>query len=569
MTAWRDLWLEGRWDGGRLAVRGNGPWSGSGAGRDVVGEFHAPDDARHVPDRLLPSSGAPRAGAFAGMTVDPATRSLLFATDPFGIRALFYWSDGSRVVCATSLAHLSRASAIPLNIDWGTVYHYLNFGYVPGPATIYRDVFVLPPGTLGRAVEGKVELVPYWDMAYPGDAQDPLPALTAALRHRIEQAVRQAWPGDAVPTGCFLSGGTDSGAIAAIASSIRAPLKAYSIAFTEDAYDELSYARMLAERLPLEHHVHHLTAADLLESIPLLSAGCGQPFGNPSIVATWRCARLARETGTELLLAGDGGDELFGGNERYAKDRVYALYERVPSALRRSVAALARHVPGESLLLNRIRNVAYRGTLANPERHYSDDALASRRWDSVTSTIRAHTTQDASLALLRAHWDRIGPAHEIDRLMYVDLKTAIWSNDLVKVMTAARMAGLRVRFPFLDPALAAFTGRLRPHLKVRGREKRWLFKRALADLLPPLVLHKPKHGFGVPVSEWIRGDRRVREAVLDPIRDSRSLVRECFTAQALDGLADEHLHGRWDHGSWLWALAMLARWHESRARHAA
>jgi asparagine synthase (glutamine-hydrolysing) len=533
-----------------------------------VGEIHGAGVPPDLLARLLSPGGSPAvelpAGSFAGIAADSVTQSLLFATDPFGIRPLFYWSDGDRVVCATRLSDLLHRGRVPASVDWLAVYHYLNFGYVPGPGTIYREVSLLPPGAVARAIAGKVEITQYWDMEYPGGADGDLAALATGLRTQIERAIRLAWPLDTAPgrVGCFLSGGTDSGTIAAIASTIDAPLKAFSIAFSEDSYDELAYAQLLAARFPLEHHVHRLSADDLLESIPLLTAESAQPFGNPSIVATWRCARLARESGSDLLLAGDGGDELFGGNERYAKDRVYALYGHLPARLRRGLATLARWLPGESLPLNRLRNVAYRGTLPNPERLYSDDALGSRYWDTlVVPELRRHVSRDASLALVRSHWDRVPAGHEIDRLMYVDLKTAIWGNDLVKVTTAARVGGVRVRFPFLDPELASFTGKLEPRMKVRGREKRWLFKRALADVLPSRVLHKPKHGFGVPVAEWIRTDRRVREAVLDPVLDSKSLVGESLTPAGLRQLVDEHLRGHWDHGAWLWALMMLARWH--------
>jgi asparagine synthase (glutamine-hydrolysing) len=213
---------------------------------------------------------------------------------------------------------------------------------------------------------------------------------------------------------------------------------------------------------------------------------------------------------------------------------------------------------------NRLRNFAYRGDLANPERLYSDDALAADAWDALLGPrLRGRVERGAALEVFRDHWDRVGPVHEIDRLLYVDLKTAIWGNDLVKVMSAARVAGIRVRFPFLDPVLASFTGRLGPAMKVRRLTKRYLFRRAVEGILPPEVIHKPKHGFSVPVREWIRGHRRVRDAVLGPILDSGSLVRDCVSGRGLQRLVDEHLHGLWDHSTRLWALMMLARWHRA------
>ncbi|HEV8586849.1 MAG TPA: asparagine synthase-related protein [Methylomirabilota bacterium] len=507
------------------------------------------------------------AGGHAEAIVDAGARTLDLATDPWGIRPLYYWSDGQRVVFATRLPDLLRAGGLTPELDPAAVYHYLNFAYVPGPGTIYRDVFVLPPGTIARCREGKVAVEPAWDMRYPADARGSEARLAAALREEIERAVAGAWAGAGPAAGCFLSGGTDSGTIAAVLAQRGAGLPAYSIAFAEDAYDELRYARLLAARHGLAHHVHVLSVDDLLASVPVLGAACDQPFGNPSAVATWRCARLARETGVDVLLAGDGGDELFGGNERYRKDRVYGAYHRLPRAIRAALRALAAAAPAGGLLLNRMRNVTERGDVPNPERLYTDDALASRRWEAlIAPALRARVVRTASLDVVRGHWDRVGPVDEIDRLMYVDLKTAIWGNDLVKVAAAARAAGLRVRFPFLDTRLAELTGRLGGRMKLRGLEKRYLFKRAVADLLPPDVLGKPKHGFGVPVAEWVRHDRRVREVVLDPILDPASPLDDYLTRRGREELVAEHLAGRWDHGTWLWALMMLARWRHAMER---
>lgn len=569
MSAWTEICGEARWNGSALRAHLYRPERrrlAHDADVVVAGEIHHGDALVWVRDRLASvqcPAPPPITGAFAAVGVDVTRGTLVLATDAFGIRPLYYWSDGERVVFATRLADLVRAGGFSPTLDWTAVYHYLNFTYVPGPGTIFSGMSVVPPGSLARCTRGKAVVERYWDVAYPADASDTERALATALRHEIDRAVRASWPG--LPrgeSGCFLSGGTDSGTVAGILSTVQRPLKAYSIAFTENAYDELGYAKILARRYGLEHHVHHLTPEDLLASIPVLVAGCDQPFGNPSAIGTWRCARLARETGVEAMIAGDGGDELFGGNERYAKDYVYRLYHRLPAVLRRAVLDVTRAVPGRGLALNRLRNFAERGNVPNPDRLYADDALASRRWDGlVRAALRARVRRDASVEVMRDHWARVERADEVDRLMYVDLKTAIWGNDLVKVVTAARAAGVRVRFPLLDPALADFTGRLGGTMKVRRLEKRYLFKRAVADLLPAAVLAKKKHGFGVPVGEWVRTDPRVRDAVLDPILDRRSILRECITSAGLERLVDEHDGGEWDHGVWLWALMMLARWH--------
>jgi asparagine synthase (glutamine-hydrolysing) len=447
------------------------------------------------------------------------------------------------------------------------VYLYLNFGYVPGPDTIFQHVSVLPPGSIGIWKKGTLEVAAYWDVTYPGDADASADELALALRRQLERCVRERWPDNmsADAVGVFLSGGTDSGTIAAILAQNRSHLKAFTIAFAESAYNELSYAKAIAGQYRLDHSLAHLSADDLLASTSCLVAGLDQPLGDSSLVATFRCARLARETGVSLLLAGDGGDELFGGNERYAIDALYARYARTPLWLRKTVLACLHALPDASHTLNRARNVAYRGTLSNPERFYSGDALASRYWDSLLDPeFRDQLTRDAPLDVVRRHYHHADARTDLDRLLCVDLKMAIAGSDLVKVTTAGRLAGVRVRFPMLDATLAAFTGRLPSTLKVRGREKRYLFKQAVADLLPERVREKPKHGFGVPVGEWIRANRRVRDEVLGPLIDDSRPLGAWMTRAGLERLVDDHLHARWNYGPWLWALMMLARWNQSR-----
>ncbi len=575
VNTWPDFAGEAYWTGDGLRVSVEGPggvcsWTSTDRQALIfAGELHAPEVngalaglTRAVLD-AVPSHLSQLTGGFALVLLVPHSQSVLLATDHFGIRPLYHWSKGGRTVFATRLDRLLQWIRTPLSIDWPAVSHYLNFTYVPGPDTIYCGVSVLSPGSVVSCQRSLVAASSYWDVQYSAQASASVKELTAALRDEIERAVHQALPTELTPPaiGTFLSGGTDSGTIAGLVSRIRSPLKAYSIAFHEGSHNEIGYAERLAMHFGLSHYVHYLTAAELLESIPLLVHTCDQPLGNPSLVAAWRCAQLAAESGAQLLLAGDGGDELFGGNERYGKDRIYARYHRLPSWTRRMILALVRTFPARSLLRNRLYNFVYRGNLPNPERFYMDDAFASKWGETLASPqLCQQVPPDASLEVVRGHYERAHAQDELDRLLYVDLKMAIWGNDLPKVLTAARAAGLRVRFPFLDPKLAAFTGTLPPDLKVRGLKKRYLFKRAVADLLPDEVLQKPKQGFGVPIAQWIRTDRRVREAVLDPVLDSKSFIRECVTTTGLRSIVEKHLRGCWDYGGWLWATMMLEQW---------
>lgn len=575
INSWSDFAGEARWTDDCLRVRLDSSsdrffWTSAHPQTLIIsGEINEREAHPHLTNLLRlngassPSVISRLSGSFALLALHPENRSLLLASDHFGVRPLYYWSDNQRIVFATRLDTLVQLVGGPLSLNWTSLYHYLNFSYVPGPDTVYRGVSLLSPGSIALCRRNGVEVSSYWDLQYAADANASLKDLAAAMRDHIEHAVRDALPEDLPPSavGTFLSGGTDSGTIAGLVARRRDPLHAYSIAFHEGDYNELHYAKLLAERFHLVHRVHHLTADELLESIPILTQACEQPFGDTSLVAAWRCARLAAEDGVGLLLAGDGGDELFGGNERYGKDWVYANYHRLPAWLRRLFLDNVKRLPDNSLLRNRLYNFVYRGNLSNPERFYMYDAFASKWGESLISPqLRQLAHPEASLEVVRDHYERVQAKDELDRLLYVDLKMAIWGNDVPKVTTAAQLAGLRVRFPFLNVALAAFTGALPSRLKVRGWQKRYLFKRAVADLLPQQVLQKKKQGFGVPVAEWLRTDNRVREAVLDPVLDSKSFVRECLSITDLRRIVEKHLHGRWNYGGFLWTTMMLERW---------
>ena len=313
-------------------------------------------------------------------------------------------------------------------------------------------------------------------------------------------------PGDAEPWGCFLSGGTDSSSIVSILARQRggARVKSYSIGFAEEAYDELAFAETAARACGADATFHRVTREQAQALVSRIVEGYDQPFGNASAIPTLACTELAREHGTRVLLAGDGGDEIFGGNERYAKDRVMEAFFALPGPLKRLGRAVGAAV-GESRfhLLNRVENFFERASLPNPERFYTDEGYASDHYEQLlTPEFRRHVARDASLDVMRRAYRLGSTGGPLHRIMRLDLMMAIAQNDLVKVHGAARAAGVSVRFPYLDPQLVAWVGRLPEKHKVRRLTKRWLFKRAMRTVLPEEILRKKKQGFGLP-------DRRV------------------------------------------------------------
>jgi asparagine synthase (glutamine-hydrolysing) len=528
---------------------------------DLLGGLHALDGPGLV-DQLR--------GAFALAIWDRRRRTLLLAVDRFGVKRLYYAESPDGIAFASRPAALLAAGGRGRQVDPAAAYLYLNFGFVPAPHSIFSGVRRLPPGHVLSWRDGRARSEPYWTPRYP---ERPLAVAVAARRTylMVEDAVRASVAGaDPKSTGVFLSGGTDSSTVCGLAGRITGErVSAFSIGFEEPRYDELGYAALAARHFGAAHYRHLLAPEEALAALPEIVRAYDEPLGNDSTVATYACARLARETGMARLLAGDGGDEIFGGNERYRDDAVFAVYGRVPGPLRRGlVEPLLRALPdGGTTVLGRAQRYVRRATLPTARRFYSYGFLAAREAGRLLSDelLRA-VDPEAPWRVVEEHFAAAPATSDLNRLLYVDLKLTIGDNDLYKVTRTAELAGVEVRFPMLDHPLAEFTGTLPAWHKVRGLEKRYLFKRAFRDLLPGAVLRKPKHGFGVPVADWLRRDRDFRALLHDTLLAPGAAVARYFRPGALRALADAHAADATPYyGSVLWSFLMLELWHRQHA----
>lgn len=530
----------------------------------VVGTFDLyagrPEQALESPDMRHWSAWR---GRFAFARHDAQSGEYCVVVDHFGSLPVFHSAHGDALLLASQLRPLLRAPWVARRVDPAALFHYLNFACIPAPLTIVAEVQRLPPASMlrWRAGQGRVER--WWRPPYAEDLDGDADALAAGLREQIEDAVHRCRPSGSA-WGSFLSGGTDSSSITTVLAR-EVPgetVHSFSIGFAEAEYDELEYARMAARACGAQGHFGSIDASETLALLPHLPGLFDQPFGNASAVPTLACAAMAAADGRAILVAGDGGDEIFGGNERYAKDLIMQRWFELPGAVKTLGRALGRRLGGGSNhLLNRIDNFTRRASLPNPDRFYTDDAFASECFEELLSaSFRSSVSADLSLQLLRGMYAGCDARSDLHRLMALDLELAIAQNDLVKVDGAARHAGVSVRFPFLDPDLVAWAGRLKPHWKVSGRGKRVLFKRAMAGVLPAAILKKPKQGFGLPISVWMRERPVFREWLRDLLLSERSRQRGWFEPAYVAGLFERHQAGGWDHSAPLWSLAVLELW---------
>lgn len=502
-------------------------------------------------------------GRFVQLVWDRAGARVVAFTDHFATLPLYALVREGTLLLGTDLRLLLASGASRREADPAALYDYLNFGCIPAPATICADIRRIEPGTRIAWENGVLRSERWYLPHYAEDLGGDEPALASELRERIAASVG-AWRPPDGGWGCFLSGGTDSSSIVTLLSRQRPgePVRTFSIGFAEPGYDELDYARVAAEACgaaPETGVVDREQAVRLLERIV---AAYEQPFGNASAVPTLACADLAASRGVHVLLGGDGGDEIFGGNERYAKDQVMEAFFRLPSPLK-ELARAAGRLAGRSHahLLQRVQNFTERASLPNPDRFYTDDSFASDYYhDLLTPAFRASVPRDASLERMRAIYELGEQASPLHRIMRLDLLMAIAQNDITKVHGACKAAGVSARFPFLDPDLVAWTGRLPQQYKVRGLDKRHLFKRAMQGVLPDAVLRKKKQGFGLPIAVWLRSDAAFQAAVREVLFDPRTHARGWFEPAFVEKLIGEHLRGSWDHSAAIWHLVVLELW---------
>lgn len=478
-------------------------------------------------------------------------------------------NDAGAFAAATDMRLLLGTTWFDTEISPEAIYHYLNFYYVPARSAICRAVHKLSGGQQLSWHQGRIRIDDWWKLQYPEDLDLGVERTAVQLRDRIIDTVRGYRPDDGAHWGTFLSGGTDSSSISGILARSAAPeqVSSFSIGFAEEGYDELEYARIASRAFGLDAHERRVNEQDATAALPLLIQAFDEPFGNASAIPTYYCARMAADAGKNLLVAGDGGDEIFGGNERYLKDKIFGLYHGAPAPVRSLGQLIHRSLARtDQRWANRVRNFIERGSLPNPDRFYTDDSFASDHYDELlTEGFRAQVAQDASLDLQRAVWKDLSAPSELHRLMHLDLTMAIADNDIVKVTGACRSAGVSVLFPYLDRSLVEYTARLPAHYKLHGLKKRALFKQAMMSTLPEEIRRKKKQGFGLPVSLWMRGQGPFRQLLNDTLESPNARCRAFIELDAVRRLLDRHQRGAWDHASELYQLLVLELWLQRHA----
>ena len=503
-------------------------------------------------------------GAFSIAVWDERKQSLLLAIDRLGIRSLLWRQEGNRLLFGSRADAIRSVQREPVSVNSRAILNYLLFAAVPAPLAIDEGTNKLRPGTFVTFESGRVSEKQYWDLEYPEGTGRNESEWAAELRSGMREAVHRHLE-DRVNenTGCYLSGGTDSSSVVAFASEKHKPAQSFSIAFEETGFSEIEYARTTAARFGTNHHEKFLNPNDAWNALQKIIALYDEPFANSSAIGSYYCAVLAREKGVDTLLAGDGGDELFGGNERYAHDKYFALYHSLPKWLRKGVMEPAsRLLPEDGGKISLPRKYIRRANIPNPRRILSYGFFLSMPPEEVfEDSFLQRVGKEDWLEIPTRHFESARATSELNRLMYLDVKMTLADNDLRKVSSTAELAGVNVRYPLLDDRLAELSGRIPAKLKLKGFDKRYIFKQAMKGILPEKILYKKKHGFGVPLAQWLLGDPRMSELLQDTMHDSRTRQRGYFRPQFFESLMVLHKQQPNFYGEIVWYLMALELWH--------
>jgi asparagine synthase (glutamine-hydrolysing) len=518
----------------------------------------------HGYDEYGPASLDRFRGMFAYAIWDSDSRTLFCARDRLGIKPLYYFWDGEVFAFASEIKALLEHPAISAEFEDEVLPEYLGFGYVSGERTMFRGIRKLMPGHWLKFEVGgerpKLHIERYWDapVAAGGNGGPSDAEWISETRRRLEETVRMRLMSD-VPLGMFLSGGVDSSAIAALIQRMTSePVKTFSVGYAEQRFSELSYAATVARTLGTDHHEIVIGMEDFFNALPRLVYHEDEPIAWPSSVSLYFVSRLAAEQ-VKVVLTGEGSDELFGGYERYRwnliNSKAAALYGVLPSSLRNSIRRGLATTPLLKASLRRKLRHTFVGREGGIESLYLDNFYCAFSREEQN---RLLASGDAAIyGNYLGYWNAKPEGTALGRMLYADQKTYLVEL-LMKQDQMSMATSIESRVPFLDHQFVEFAAQIPDRLKIRGGTQKYVFKKAVEDLLPREIVYRKKMGFPTPLRQWLR-DRRA-----EPLF-AALLARDGFLAPYLDLREVEALIGRQRAGledatDRLWRLITLQLW---------
>jgi asparagine synthase (glutamine-hydrolysing) len=504
-------------------------------------------------------------GMFAFAIWDENKQMMLLARDRLGKKPLYYSDYAGRFIFGSELKSVMANPEVPREVDAEAVADYFSFQYIPSPKTIFRHARKLRPAHYLVVTRQGVRETEYWDLDFSRVEQRSEQEWSEMLRETCRQAVDARLMSE-VPLGAFLSGGVDSSAVVSLMSRItRRPVVTASIGFAEEKYSEAKDARQFAEMLGADHH-ERIVQPQAVSVIEKLSWHYDEPFADSSAVPTFYVSQAARKFVT-VALSGDGGDESFAGYRRYrfdvAENRVRSI---VPAALRRPLfGSMAMIYPKADWLPQplRAKTTLHNLSLDPAEAYFNSvyGAMARQRTQLLGQDVKSQLNGYTPFGVFAQHYAKAASMTSdlLSRVQYVDVKTYLTDDVLCKVDRASMAVSLEVRCPLLDHRIMELAARMPSHLKLRGQESKYIFKRAMRELLTPDILTRRKQGFSLPLAEWLRGEAR---ALAESALFDQHLQDEWLDASQVRKLWQQHQSGMHDYSRPLWTILMFRLWQQ-------
>ena len=502
-------------------------------------------------------------GMFAFALWDSGHQRLFLARDRVGQKPLVYTIVNNSLIFGSEIKCILQDPSVKREVDLEAIHHYLTYQYVPSPRTAFSDIKKLPPGHILVCEKGQIKVERYWDLSYAPKVRMAEEEYGERILELLHEATKLRLISD-VPLGAFLSGGIDSSSVVAMMSQLSSePVKTYSIGFEEQSFNELKYARIVAERFGTDHH-EFIVKPNAIEILPRLIWHYNEPYADSSAIPTYYVAKVTRQHVT-VALNGDGGDESFGGYERYVANKLANYYQRMPVFIREGmIARLVKKLPESTERRDMVRRIK-RFTAAipySPERRYAQWMCHfdnDTKYRLYSPEFRERMAEIDSIDLLVNIYSKAKAVDFADKTFYADVMTYLPDDLLVKVDIASMAHSLEARSPYLDQRLMEFAASIPPDLKLKGMTTKHILKKALANILPPEILHREKMGFGVPIGRWFRHE--LKDLAYDILLDPKSVQRGYFAVGFVKKMLDEHVSGKVDHGYRIWALLNLELWH--------
>jgi asparagine synthase (glutamine-hydrolysing) len=499
-------------------------------------------------------------GNFSLAILDTSENSLFVALDRIGAEKLAFAPSSSGIVFGSQADMVAAHPAVGTELNPQGLFNFVYFFEVPAPGSVFKGVEKLLPGQWVQWRNGQVSKGFYWALKYRDEPRDDFEAQSKRFHEILRDSVQRAKGAD--ECAAFLSGGTDSSTVSGVLKEVAGKARTYSIGFDAGGFDEIEYARIAAKRFGLDSQEYYLQKDDVLEAIPLIARHYDEPFANESAVPTYFCAKRAAMDGYTAMLAGDGGDEIFGGNERYAKQKVFERYHMIPGALRKGLIEPLAHFPGTASVFpfNKAQSYIRQANIPLPERMESYNFIYRQPLNEmfVPDFLRDVDAAQPS-AWLKEVYDRADTDSYLNRMLHLDIKFTLADNDLRKVGGMTEAAGIDVRYPLLDDEMMDFSGEVPPDWKVKGQYLRWFFKKALTGYLPDEIINKSKHGFGLPFGLWAKDYAPLRERVESRMASFKQ--RGILQPEYVELIRREHMSGHANYfGRMVWQILALEEW---------